>query len=169
MPIALHLAENKKAATRTRAKEKEKEAFLPEDKTSEPVSTGAKHRILVVDDNPVVLKAFELKLKATGFEVATTPNSAAVARTAEEVKAELIILDINFPDTGTTQWNGFTIIQWLRRFGELANIPIILMTGGEIAEYKEKCLAAGAIAFFQKPFDFKDLVAVIRRALEGKS
>ena len=145
---------------------KEKEPFVADGAQDEtPASIGQSRRILVVDDNPVVLKAFELKLKALGFEVTTISNGAAVASTAERVKAELIILDINFPPAGALEWTGFTIIQWLRRFPELATIPVILITGGDSSQYKEKSLAAGAVGFFQKPMNYKELVALILQTL----
>ncbi|HWW03302.1 MAG TPA: response regulator [Candidatus Acidoferrum sp.] len=169
MPITLKLAEKKKQpALPGKPKEKEKEPFLPDDPKAAPAPpepVGRKHRILVVDDNPVVLKAFEIKLKANGFEVTTTPNGANVASTVEEAKAELIILDINFPASGAMQWTGFTIMQWVRHFPELAKIPVILITGSDPSAYKDKCLAAGAVAFFQKPVDYKELLAVLLKTL----
>ena len=169
MPITLKLAEKKKQPVLpVKTKVKEKEPFLPDspDAAAEPPSAGSrKHRILVVDDNPVVLKAFELKLKASGFEVTTTANGANVASAAEEARAEIIILDINFPPSGAMQWTGFTIMEWVRRFPELAKVPFILITGSDLAAYKDRCLAAGAIAFFQKPVDYKELLAVLRKTL----
>ena len=118
--------------------------------------------------NPVVLKAFELKLKSKGFAVCTTANCSTVASTAEEQKAELIVLDINFPSGGAMEWSGFTILQWLRRFPELAHIPVIFITGAESAKYKEKALAAGAVGFFEKPVDFNELLKVMLKTL-GRS
>ena len=170
MPVTLKLADKKKPpGLPGRTKEKEKAPFVPDDAKAAPeppTPTGRKHRILVVDDNPVVLKAFELKLKASGFEVTTTPNGANVASAAEEARAELIILDINFPPSGAMQWSGFTIMQWVRRFPELARIPVILITGSDGSAFKDKCLAAGAIAFFQKPVDYQELLAVLVKTFE---
>ena len=132
-----------------------------------PLTVGErKRRVLVVDDDPVVLKAFELKLKTSGYEVVTTPNAANVASAAEEAQAELIILDINFPPSGAMEWSGFTVLQWLRRFPELAKVPVILMSGSDTAAFKDKCLAEGALAFFQKPIDYRELLAVLVRAFE---
>ena len=170
MPVTLKLADKKKPpALPGKTKEKEKEPFLADDPKGvpePPTPLGRKHRILVVDDNPVVLKAFELKLKASGFEVTTTPNGANVAGAAEEARAELIILDINFPPSGAMQWSGFSIMQWVRRFPELAKIPVILITGSDPSPFKDKCLAAGAVAFFQKPVDYKELLVVLLKTFE---
>ena len=168
MPISLHLINQGKDKPEKSPKgprrpvPKEKEALLQDDPSASPATpVGGNRRILIVDDNPVVLKAFELKLKSDGFVVTTSTNSATVASTAEQTHTQLIILDINFPAGGAMEWNGFTVIQWMRRFPELTNIPIILITGSEAAEYKDKALAAGAIAFFQKPVVYKDLLETI--------
>lgn len=172
MPISLHLVNQDKGKPEKppkgprRPPPKEKEALLQDgEPASPPTPAGGNRRILIVDDNPVVLKAFELKLKSDGFVVTTTTNSAAVASAAEQSQAQLIILDINFPPGGAMEWNGFTVIQWMRRFPELGNIPIILITGSEAAEYKDRALAAGAIAFFQKPVVYKDLLETILKTV----
>jgi CheY-like chemotaxis protein len=173
MPISLQLVEKaeKPAKGRQRPPPKEKEPFLPgaAPVANPPVSIGRNRRILVVDDNLVVLKAFELKLKSDGFAVTTTANSAAVASTAEQAQAELIVLDINFPPGAAMEWNGFTVMQWLRRFPELGRIPVILISGSEAAEYKEKALAAGALAFFQKPVGYQEILDVILKRLDQVS
>jgi two-component system KDP operon response regulator KdpE len=169
MPVTLKLVEKAKTSLAAgKVKPKEKEAFLADDPkgaATPPDSIGAKHRVLVVDDSPVILKAFEVKLQASGFLVTTVANAGAVASTAEETKAELIILDINFPDGGAMQWNGFTIMQWVRHFPELSNIPVILISGSCPPQCEEKCLAAGALGFFQKPVEYKALLAMILKVL----
>ncbi len=166
MPITLQLKlpPKKPAAKPPAPKPKKKEPFLP---SEEPASCiGKKHAILVVDDDPVVLKAFELKLTASGFTVTTSGNCATVASTAEQCHAELIVLDINFPPVGGMEWNAFTIAQWIRRFPELARLPVILITAGNAADYQEKAAAIGAAGLFEKPVDFKQLLAAILKALE---
>jgi CheY-like chemotaxis protein len=178
MPITLRMAEERKTEKRRperRRPEKlqEKAVFQGEPAQGAPVNPpttllGRNHRVLVVDDNPVVLKAFELKLKASGFEVATASNGGTVASTAEQARAELVILDINFPPEGTMEWTGFTIMRWLRRFPELTNLPVIFITGTDCPGCLEKALSAGAIALFHKPVDFKQLLATMLEALGEK-
>ena len=128
-----------------------------------PIGHGRK--ILVADDNPVVLAAFEMKLKSSGFTVVTTPDAVEVARTVEKNGSELIILDINFPTTVGCDWNGFTIMRWLRRLPDLGRIPVILISGEESAKYRERALAEGAVAFFEKPVVYSELLAKIVQAL----
>jgi CheY-like chemotaxis protein len=170
MPVALHLAKEAKEAKGQafrKGKVKEKEPLLPEAKEAPPKSTlpGQGRRLLVVDDNQVVLKAFQMRLQADGFTVSTTANAAEVASTAEENKSELIILDINFPPSGAMEWNGFTVMQWVQRFPELARLPVILITGSEQAQYKKQAIASGAFGFFEKPVDYSQLLEAILRGL----
>lgn len=173
MPITLKLkGEAKQPAKSAVFKLKEKLPFLPDNATESadpqpPATVGQDRKILVVDDNPVVLKAFELKLKACGFEVSTTSNAAGVASIAEASGAELIILDINFPPGVALDWSGFTVMQWLRRFPELARIPVILISGDGSENNQQKSLTGGAVAFFQKPVPYPELLATIVRALRS--
>ncbi|MDB6018284.1 MAG: CheA signal transduction histidine kinase [Pedosphaera sp.] len=131
---------------------------------------GKGRKILVVDDNMVVLKAFELKLKACGFEVLTASEGAAAVSIARQSRPDLIVLDINFPpEVGSSglQWDGFNIMQWMRRFQEAAKIPVIIITSGEAAKFKDKSLAAGAVEFFQKPVNFDEFLLAANKALSA--
>jgi CheY-like chemotaxis protein len=129
---------------------------------------GKNRKILVVDDNPVVLKAFELKLKSLGFTVITASEGSVAVSTARQEKPDIIVLDINFPpDVGSSglQWDGFNIMQWMRRFQEAANIPVIIITSGDPEKLRDRALAAGAVAFFQKPINNEEFLVTVRRIL----
>ncbi len=155
---------------------KEQEPFLLNEpqtlsQSDKQSSLGGNRKILVVDDNPVVLKAFEMKLKANGFNVITAADGSNVVSTAGQESPDLIILDVNFAPgggTGGAQWNGLTILQWLGRFQEVAAIPVIIVTGEDPAKHKDKLMAAGAVAFFQKPVDFGKLLATILEILGNR-
>jgi len=170
MNVGLRMAgKDSNTAGSSRSRNQEQDPFLPGSTVSASPGSlpldGGQRRILVVDDNAVVLKAFETKLASRGFKVSTTADANTVVGAVASSKAELMILDINFPPAGNMEWNGFTVMQWMRRFPELKKLPVILISGECGAEYKEKALAAGAVGFFQKPFDFEELFAAIRKAL----
>src|SRR5581483_10883936 len=85
----------------TSAPTREKHPFLPEEGGTSSDSNsgnvvGRNRKILVVDDNPVVVRALELKLKSSGFSVITAADGAEGVRAARKEKPELIVLDINF-------------------------------------------------------------------------
>jgi CheY-like chemotaxis protein len=126
------------------------------------------HKILVVDDNPVVLKAFEMKLKSLGFSVLTAMEGSQAVNHVTEEHPDLIVLDINFQPpagSGGLQWDGFSIMQWLQRFDEAARTPVIIITGADPEKFRERALAAGAVAFFSKPIDFGEFLAAARLIL----
>jgi CheY-like chemotaxis protein len=129
---------------------------------------GKGRKLLIVDDNLVVLKAFELKLQACGFEVLTATEGAAAVSTARQTKPDLIVLDVNFPpDVGSSglQWDGFNIMQWMRRFQEVADIPVIIITSGDVGKFKPKAMAAGAVDFVPKPINFDQFLVSVHRAV----
>jgi len=131
------------------------------------------HKILIVDDSPIILKAFSNKLHACGYDVLTAQDGGTAVNLARQQKPDLIILDIMFPPDvghgGGVAWDGFLIIGWLRRMEEAKDIPVIIITGADAAKYKKSALDAGAVEFFQKPVDPDELINAIRRALHQAS
>ena len=122
-----------------KVKKKEPEAFTAtqEAPAEGQANVGKNRKILVADDNAVVLKAFQLKLEAAGFVVIPVADGGAVATTAAEERPDLIVLDVNFPPSGGgMEWNGLSIMQWLDRFLEGLGIPIIIVTGEDPARCK---------------------------------
>ena len=135
--------------------------------TSAP-NIGQTRKILVVDDNTVVLKAFELKLKALGFQVLTAAEGAAAVSCARQERPDVIVLDVNFPpEVGSSglQWNGFNIMEWMRRFREVAEIPVIIISSEDASKCRQRALNAGAVDFFQKPINHEQFLLAVRRAL----
>lgn len=130
---------------------------------------GLRRKILVVDDSAIILKTLSFKLKTNGYDVVTAMDGAEAVSTARKEKPDLILLDISFPPDvahgGGVAWDGFLIINWLRRIDELKHTPIIVITGGDPVQYEKRSLEAGAVAFFRKPLDYDGLISVIRRTL----
>ena len=129
-------------------------------------------KILVVDDNVVILKTVSMKLAANGYDVCTAEDGAGAVGAVRRAKPDLILLDLSFPPDvahgGGVPWDGFLIMDWLRRLEEAKGIPIIIITGGDPVKYKDRALAAGAVSFFHKPINSDELLAVIRKTLEAK-
>lgn len=128
-------------------------------------------KILIADDDRVFLKAMSLKLKSEGFEVLTAEDGGSAVSAVRIARPDLILLDINFPPDvghgGGVPWDGFLIMNWLKRMEEAKNIPIVVVTGGDAAQLRDRAMASGAVGFFQKPVDNDELIELIRRALEG--
>jgi DNA-binding response OmpR family regulator len=131
--------------------------------------TMAQKKILVVDDDVVIVNSLSSKLKASGYDVVTAVDGSEAVSITRHERPDLILLDITFPPDvahgGGVPWDGFLIIQWLRRLDEGKDVPIIIITGADAAKYKDRALATGAVAFFHKPIDNDELLAAIRKAL----
>jgi CheY-like chemotaxis protein len=137
---------------------------------NQPSGKSPKRKILVVDDNAIVVKTLSFKLKSGGYDVITAVDGSEAVKAARSQKPDLILLDISFPPDvafgGGVPWDGFLIIDWLRRMDEARNVPIIIISGGDPAKFEQRSKAAGAVGFFQKPIDHDRLLEAIRSVLE---
>jgi CheY-like chemotaxis protein len=136
---------------------------------NEPAAAAGAKTILIVDDNQIILKTLSLKLKSHGYKVITALDGSEGVRLARNDKPDLILLDITFPPDvahgGGVGWDGFLIMDWLKRMDEARNIPIIIISGTDPSKYKDRAMAAGAVAYFHKPIDNEQLLATIRQTL----
>ncbi len=140
---------------------------------AQPLEIMSRKKILVVDDSQLILKMMSMKLTASGYDVVTAEDGGDAVSAVRQERPDLILLDITFPPDvahgGGVGWDGFLIMNWLQRMEEAKTIPIIVITGGDPAQYKDRALAAGAASFFHKPIDNDALLAVIQDILEGKT
>ena len=139
--------------------------------TNAPIPpSGPPAKILVVDDNNLFTKAISLKLKGAGYQVMAALDSAEAISMARLEKPDLILLDLTFPpDVGGVLSDGFRIMEWLRHRDESSKIPFIIITGDDDARNKERAMANGAVAFFQKPVNHDDLLKTIRTTLSASA
>ena len=114
--------------------------------------------ICVVDDDPSVCKALSRLIKSAGFNVKTYGSAQKFLDDDATEKPALLVLDVRMPGM-----NGLDLQQHLAASGH--TIPIVFVTAYENDMAKSKAMAAGAVAFFQKPFDEKDLLGAIYKAL----
>ncbi len=127
-------------------------------------------KVLIVDDNKVLLKALSMKLKLEGYDVLTAEDGAEAVGMVRHEVPDIILLDLTFPPDvahgGGIAWDGFLIMDWLhQRVEEAQGIPIVILTAADPAKYRDRALAAGAARFVQKPIEAEDLVRVIREVL----
>ena len=125
-------------------------------------------KILVIDDDPVILKALSSALEPRGYEVFTAVDGPAAFTVVLWEQPDLILLDIFFPpdifQSGNT-WDAFQIMHWLQRMGgpQASRTPVIVMSGAEPEEFRDRCLAAGAVDYFQKPVKIPELLDAIQQ------
>ena len=129
-------------------------------------ASGPVKKILVVDDDEIILKTLSLKLQGAGYRVFTALDGAEAVAAARKENPDLILLDIGFPPAvDGVPWDGFRIMEWFHRLDSPKKIPIIIITGSEDPKIKGRAASSGAVAFFHKPIDHDDLLMVIRSAL----
>ena len=136
--------------------------------SNEPAQTTTK-KILVVDDDKVVVKALTTRLSAEGFQTVAAHDGAGAVQAVRNERPDLIVLDITFPppeDVYGVMWDGFLVMEWLQRMDESRNIPVIVISGGQPAELDDRSKAVGAVAIFHKPIDHDQLLEAIRKALQ---
>ncbi len=126
-------------------------------------------KILIVDDSKIVLRALSMPLQRSGYEVLTAEDGSEAVSMARRARPDLILLDISFPPDvahgGGVAWDGFLVMDWLKRLEEAQNIPVIVITGGDPVEYQARAMAAGAVRFFIKPIDTEELLNSVHEVL----
>jgi CheY-like chemotaxis protein len=126
-------------------------------------------KILVVDDNKVVLKAMYFALTEKGYRVMMAESGAETISILHKDKPDLILLDLDFPpDTvniGGALRDGFLIIDWARRMCDAEKIPVIIISSTDPEKYKDRAHAAGILTFFHKPVDKQKLLDAIHATL----
>ena len=133
-----------------------------------PTAPGAK-KILIVDDNKVVLKAMSAMLGGRGYHVMVAESGAETIAILRKEKPDLFLLDLDFPpdavNVGAALRDGFLIIDWARRMCDAEKIPVIIVSGLDPAKYQDRAKAAGILTFFRKPVDNQELLQAIHAAL----
>lgn len=126
-----------------------------------------RQKILIVDDDPVILKALTMKLASADYEVVSAADGSEAIAAARKEKPDLILLDINFPVDVGIVWDGFKVIAWLQRVDEVKGTPVVVISGGEPEKFEKRAIEAGAIAYLQKPVDNGKLLVLIRKTLDA--
>lgn len=116
--------------------------------------------LLLVDDEPQLLRALRPALQAGGYEVATVDTGrAALAHMAGDA-CDVVILDLGLPDM-----DGKAVIQQIREWSE---VPILVLSARDMESEKIAALDLGADDFVNKPFAVGELLARVRAALRGR-
>ena len=117
----------------------------------------AMSRVLIVDDEPQLLRALSITLRAFDYEVHTTSTGSEALDVAARQRLDLVILDLGLPDMA-----GTAVIQGLRTW---STVPIIVLSGRADPVAKTEALDLGADDYVTKPFAMDELGARIRAAL----
>lgn len=111
-------------------------------------------RVLIVDDEPQILRAMRINLRARGYEVVLADSGAAALTLAASTRPDIVILDLGLPDL-----DGVDVIYGLRGWTQ---VPIVVLSGRADSRDKVGALDAGADDYITKPFGIDELLARLR-------
>jgi two-component system KDP operon response regulator KdpE len=114
-------------------------------------------RVLVVDDEPQIVRALGINLRARGYDVDTAATGEAALELAARQHPDVVVLDLGLPGI-----SGVAVIEGIRGW---SSVPIIVLSVRETERDKVAALDAGADDFVTKPFGMDELLARLRAAL----
>ncbi|WP_461121751.1 response regulator [Saccharothrix stipae] len=114
-------------------------------------------KVLVVDDEPQIVRALRINLSARGYSVLTAHDGTTALKAAAEGKPDVVVLDLGLPDVDGTE-----VIAGLRGW---TTVPIIVLSARVDSADKVQALDAGADDYVTKPFGMDELLARLRAAV----
>jgi two-component system, OmpR family, KDP operon response regulator KdpE len=117
--------------------------------------------VLVVDDDPALVRALAINLRARGYEVHAAGTGAGALQLAATHPPDAVVLDLGLPDL-----DGSEVIAGLRGW---TDVPILVLSAREQAREKVAALDAGADDYVVKPFGMDELLARLRAAIRRGS
>ncbi|MFI6084787.1 response regulator [Streptomyces sp. NPDC051217] len=125
-----------------------------------PPATGDSRgpvRVLVVDDEPQIVRALVINLKARKYEVDAAADGASALELAAARHPDVVVLDLGLPDM-----DGVEVIRGLRGW---TRVPILVLSARQTSDEKVEALDAGADDYVTKPFGMDELLARLRAAV----
>jgi DNA-binding response OmpR family regulator len=113
-------------------------------------------RVLVVDDDQVIVRLLELNLELEGHQVVTALDGATALRLARDAAPDAVLLDVMMPEL-----DGYGVCERLRADAATADLPIVFLSARAQSDDVTRGTDAGADAYITKPFDPLELVALL--------
>ena len=120
-----------------------------------------KAKILLVDDEPSIVKMVSKRLEVEGFEVLVAMDGQEGLKKAQAESPELIILDVMLP-----KLNGYEVCTMLKQDTRYQKIPVLMFTAKAQEKDERLGLECGANAYMRKPFKAQELLETIRTLLK---
>ena len=129
-------------------------------------------KILIVDDDPVIVKTLSLTLRSNGYHVITAKDGSEAISQVRDEQPDMLLVDICLPPDiaqcgGASGWDGFQIVGWIRNLS--CKAPTIVISGADKPEYRKQANAVGAKAFLTKPIDNGLLLTHIAATFSGRN
>jgi two-component system OmpR family response regulator len=117
-----------------------------------------KHRILLVEDDPMVLELLQTRLEIAGYQTFLARDGVQALNVMAEVKPVAMVLDINMP-----RLDGFGVLNKMRESGAIARVSTMVLTARNKPDDVRQAIALGARDYLAKPFKDEVLLARVAR------
>jgi DNA-binding response OmpR family regulator len=121
------------------------------------------HRVLVVDDDPVIVRLLEVNLRLEGHDVETASRGEEALERATATSPDLLIMDVMMPGL-----DGWDTLQRLRDRPAFATTPVILLSARAQDEDRSRGLELRSVSYVAKPFDPARLMELVGSLLRGE-
>jgi two-component system alkaline phosphatase synthesis response regulator PhoP len=118
------------------------------------------NKILIVDDEPSIVRSLTFVLEKEGFDVSQAPDGQRAMQLIRESKPNLLFLDVMMPKK-----NGYDVCQEIKSDPRLMDIHVVMLTAKGPADDLEKGLLPSADEFITKPFSLMEIVARVKELL----
>jgi len=125
---------------------------------------SSRGRVLVVDDEPDLVRVLEFGLKASGYTVEVASDGQEGLKKAREIKPDVILLDLMLP-----KLDGYKVCRLLKFDDRFKHIPIIILSARTQEGDQTLALEMGANRFVTKPYDFAEILGYIETLLKAPS
>ena len=124
----------------------------------------ARSRILIADDQPDVLEALKLLLKAEGFDIEAVGSPAAVIAAVENRDFDVALIDLNYTRDTTSGKEGLDLLSRIQEVD--ATLPVVVMTAWGSIQSAVEAMRRGARDYVEKPWDNTRLLSLLRTHIE---
>jgi CheY-like chemotaxis protein len=118
--------------------------------------------VLVVDDEPAILKVVGRRLELEGFRVLTAADGQEALAKVQAGGVDLVVLDLMMPVL-----DGYEVCARLKQDPDLRRIPVVILTAKTHERDERQAMACGADAYMRKPFHAEALLAKVRALLDA--
>jgi two-component system response regulator VicR len=117
-------------------------------------------KVLIVDDDKLIVSALSIRLRAENLEVLCAHDGAEAVLKAKSSRPDLIIMDINLPLS-----SGLKSVHQIREALGSSDTPVIFLTASKVPALRAQAEAMGAAGFLEKPYEARKMLALVRSAL----
>ena len=125
-----------------------------------PANSGARKKVLIVEDNELNMKLFHDLIEASGHDTLETRDGIEALKLAREHHPDLILMDIQLPEV-----SGLEVTRWLKEDDDLRAIPVVAVTAFAMKGDEEKIREGGCEAYIAKPISVANFLETVERFL----